>query len=361
MRRLSTLVYSFTQDLCSYSRLTSYYLLPELAIFISSWRSKAEEANEAFEPEVELREVSTNNTLVNSATPSSLTNLPPNVVEKLRGVHASVDSAFLIYDAARTTLLDARTNYEHAKDSFKTARGDYLDRRYTQKTLLRTLCYNERDSTVVLALFAHTDEMSIQHRDRTNHGRDGNLVAPHTWVDTIMFLLLAAASAFLVVWIMLGNWWAEGHCRTSLTWTFARNNIWMAVLVTLPFFLINMILASPTISKSLQKHTFRRIALALILSLLTVFYIAFVAMFMDGHGDIQISPDCSANPLRHQHADYSVRRLPGQRGFWDWLEHARSNESLDETMRAHIAAYDASEIAQNLTAHYRTLMWNINY
>ena len=122
-----------------------------------------------------------------------------------------------------------------------------------------------------------------------------------------------------------------------------------------------MILASPTICKSLQKHTWRRVALGLILSLLTVFYIAFVAMFMDGHGDIQISPDCGANPLHHQHADYSVRRLPGQRGFWDWLEHARSNESLDETMRAHIAAYDASEIAQNLTAHYRTLMWNINY
>jgi len=164
--RSASLLLFKTHQLLSLAKISSSCLI------MSSWRSKAEEANEAFEPEVELREVSTNNTLVNSATPSSLTKLPPNVVEKLRGVHASVDSAFLIYDAARTTLLDARANYEHAKDSFKTARGYYLDRRYTQKTLLRTLCYNERDSTVVLALFAHTDEMSIRHRDRTNHGRD---------------------------------------------------------------------------------------------------------------------------------------------------------------------------------------------
>jgi len=328
---------------------------------MSSWRSKAEEANEAFEPEVELREVSTNNTLVNSAHPLGVANLPPHVVEQLSGVNASVDSAFLIYDAARTTLLDAKTNYDHAKNSFKTARGDYSSREHTRYTLLKALACNERDEAVRVAIRAYTDEMDVHHKERTNHGRDGNLISPHTWVDTTMFWLLAAASAFLVVWIILGNWWAEGHCRTSLTWTIARNNIWMAMLVTLPFFLINMILASPTICQSLQNHTWRRVALVLILSLLTVFYIAFVAMFMDGHGQIQISPDCSANPLRYQHSDYSVKRLPGQRGFWDWLEHARLNESLDQEMRAHIAAYDASEIAQNLTAHYRTLMWNQNY
>jgi len=328
---------------------------------MSSWSSKAQEANEAFEPEVELREVSTNSTLVDNAAPSSLANLPPHIVEQLSGVNSSVDSSFRVYEATRTTLLDAKTNYELAKDSFETARSDYLDRRHTQVELLKTLRDNERDLKVYAALYAHADEMSTQHKERTNRGRDADLIVPYTMVDRIMIWLFLATLAFIVVWLVLGWVWEGGHCRTSLTWTIARNNLFMALVFTVPFFVVNIALASSNVNDHLRKYPYRRWAFALLLTLLTGIYIAFIARFLDGHGRIEISPDCSANPFRCQKDDYSVRRYPGQHGWWEWLEHARSNQTLDEAMRGHIAAYDASEIAQNLTAHYRTLMWNLNY
>ena len=325
---------------------------------MSSWRSKAEEANEASEPEVELREVSTNNTLVNNAVPSSSSNLPQHIVEQLAGVNASVNTAGLLYDATRTAFDDAVHTYEAAHNSFRAATSNYYDRRNAQMVLQDTIWRLERGAIARNALKTHMRDTDIEHKERIRRGRQ---LVPYTWVDRMMILLFLATLAFIVVWLVLGWVWEGGHCRTSLAWTIARNNLFMALVFTVPFFVINIALASSSINDRLRKYPYRRWAFALLLTLLTGIYIAFIARFLDGHGRIEISPDCSANPLRCQKDDYSVRRQPGQHGWWEWLEHARSNQTLDEAMRGHIAAYDASEIAQNLTTHYRTLMWNMNY
>jgi len=83
----------------------------KFCIIMSSWSSKAEEANEAFEPEVELREVSTNNTLVNDAVPFNSSNLPHHITDRLSTVNANVDSSGRIYDAAKTAYLDVKPIY----------------------------------------------------------------------------------------------------------------------------------------------------------------------------------------------------------------------------------------------------------
>lgn len=167
------------------------------------------------------------------------------------------------------------------------------------------------------------------------------------WLFNILFF------AGLVTFGIFGHYKPAGLCYKSRVLAKAWNDLCMSALCGGAVLLIGVLLSLEGVHFSLDR-TSRRYGFAVLFALTTCLVLPLTRQMGQMYRPIVFEPDCNVNPYPYfgRYYNETGMQYPGMPHYYRWIKAQQEDNAYYPGMEQHIAAYEASEIAQNLTKAY---------